>query len=265
MALNDHDEARIRDYLLGHLSAEEQEEIEERLMIDDDLFDELEVSKDELVEEYCAGELSHSDQEWFEQHYLASNEGRRSHAAAVALSALKCESVDPPTPAPQKLTWFELIWDFMNAHRWAVAAATSTAIVILVVGISIFRPGPSTSYAFTLNSTVSNRSSGSARYLKVPLNPDIRELRITLQLPEGVTRGTDYRVELDDRGEAQTSLKPASHDANSVVVVIPAKSVAENLYALRLYAVKPDGTEELIPGEYLFELVNPARFNAMPK
>lgn len=259
MALNDHDQARIRDYLLGHLSDEEQEKIEERLMTEDDLFDELEISKGELIEEYCAGELSHDDHRWFEQHYLASADGKQTHAVAVALNAVRC-----PIPAPRKLTWFERLQDSLNTHRWAMAAATSAAVLIIVVAIFISRPSPSTSYAFTLNSTITQRSSSDARYFKVPLNPDIGELRITLQLPQGVTRGTEYRVELDDRGETK-SFKPASHDANSVVVVIPAASVREGLYALRLYVIKPDGTEQLIPGEYQFELVNPARLPATPK
>ena len=249
MALNDHDQARIRDYLLGHLSDEEQGEIEERLMTEDDLFDELEISKSELIEEYCAGELSHNDHQWFEQHYLASTDGKQTHAVAIALNAVKC-----PIPAPQKkTTWFERFQDFLKVHRWAMAAATTAAVLIIVAGIFILRPKPSASYAFTLNSTLSRRSAGDVRYHKVPLNPEIGELRITLQLPQGVTRGTDYRVELDDRGETK-SLKAASHDANSVVVVIPAASVRKGLYALRLYALKPDGTEELVPGEYLFEL-----------
>jgi hypothetical protein len=259
MALNDHDQARIRDYLLGHLSDEEQEKIEERLMTEDDLFDELEISKCELIEEYCAGELSRNEHEWFEQHYLASLEGRRTHATAVALNAINCQ-----ISAPRKLTWFERLRDFFTAHRWAVAAAASAAVLILVIGPSIYPPTPSTSYAFTLKSTVSNRSVGEARYFKVPLSAGIGELRITLQLPEGVTRGTDYRVQLDDRGEV-TKLKAASYDANSVVVVIPTTSLHEGLYALQLYAVKPDGTDELIPGEYLFELVNSTQVPSTPK
>lgn len=249
MALNDQDQARIRDYLLGHLSDEEQEKIETRLMTEDDLFEELEISKTELVEEYRAGELAHDDHKWFERHYLASAEGMQAHATAAALASRR-----PPTP--QKLTWFERLQNFFNAHRWAMAAAASTAVVIIVASLFIFRRPPTTAYAFSLNSTVSRRSSSDARYFKVPLKPDVGELRITLQLPEGVTRGTDYRVELDDRG-ATKSLKPTSHDANSVVVVIPAASLREGLYALRLYGLKSDGTEQLIPGEYLFELVTP--------
>src|ERR1051326_566949 len=175
MALNEHDQARIRDYLLGHLSDEEQEKIEERLMTEDALFEELEISKSELIDEYRTGELSHNDHEWFERHYLASAEGRRAHAAAVAL-----DSFNRATPTPSKPTWFERLQDFVKAHRWAIAAATSTAVVIIVASPYIFRQ-PSTSYAFTLNSTLSQRSSGDARYFKVPLKPDIGELRITLQ------------------------------------------------------------------------------------
>ena len=260
MALNDHDQTRIREYLLGHLSDEELEKIEERLMTEDDLFEELEISKSELIEEYCAGELSQNEHEWFEQHYLASAEGKRTHAVAVALNAVKC-----PIPTPRKLTWIERLRNFLNANRWAMAAATSTAVVIIVAAVIVFGPRPSTSsYAFTLNSTLSQRSPGEVRYFKVPLNPDLGELRVTLQIPERATRGTNYRVELDDRGETK-SFKPASYDQNSVVVVIPASAVRENLYALRLYAIKSDGTEQAIPGDYLFELVNPARMPSTPK
>ena len=50
MALTNHDQAKIRQYLLGHLSDEEQQEIEGRLMTEDDLFEELEISKGELIE-----------------------------------------------------------------------------------------------------------------------------------------------------------------------------------------------------------------------
>ena len=54
MALNEHDQARIRDYLLGHLSDEEQEKIEERLMTEDALFEELEISKYQLNPQFKA-------------------------------------------------------------------------------------------------------------------------------------------------------------------------------------------------------------------
>ena len=262
MALNNHDQAKIRDYLLGHLTDQEQEQIEERFMTEDDLFQELEISKGELIEEYCANELTKAEQQWFKEHYLCSAEGRERHAFTLALDSLK-RSV----PAAKRLNWLERLQAFVKLHSWAVAIATSTALVVIVVGLFIVPRTPQTlptSYAFTLNSTLSSRSSGDVRSFKVTLNPEIGELRITLQLPQGVARGTDYRVELDDRSET-TNLKPVSHDANSVLVVIPTASLREGAYALRLATIKADGTEEPIAGEYRFELIRPSRSALPPK
>lgn len=254
MALTDYDQAKVRDYLLGHLSEEEQEKIEQRFMTEDDLFEELEISKGELIEEYRADELPKKEREWFLDHYLVSSEGRQRHAFTLALDSIKRS-----TPAPQPLTGFERFTQLLRTRPWVVATATSTALVLIVAASFIVRLRlVSKSYAFSLNSTVSRRSAGDARYFRVTLSPDITELRITLQLPEGVTRGTDYRVEIDDRTE-KTSLKATSHDATSVLVVIPATSLREGPYALKLYALQADNTERAIPGEYQFELVSPDR------
>lgn len=262
MALTKNDETRIRDYLLGHLSDEEQQKIEERLMADDELFEELEISKGELIEEYCANELAKDDYQWFKDHYLASVEGRQRRDFALALDSIK-----RTTPAPQRPIWFERLNALLTTHRWTVAVTSSAALVALAaiafIYISTLRTPP-TSYAFTLNNTLTRRSAGDAGYYKVPWNSEIGELRITLQLPEAVPRGKEYRVELDDRREI-TNLKATSNDANSVLVVISAASLREDLYALRLYAIKDDGTEQLIPGQYLFELVGSPRSPATQK
>jgi hypothetical protein len=249
MELSTNDQAKVRDYLLGRLTEEEQEKIEERLIVEDKLFEELEISKGELIEEYNADELPQKDREWFKDHYLASTEGRQRHAFVLTLDFIKRSQ-----PAPQPLTWFERLKGLVRTRPWVVAIATGTALVLIAAVLIIPRSQTgSTSYAFNLNSTLTRRSSGDGRYYKVAADPNVYELRITLQLPEGATRGTDYRAELDDRSE-KTSLKPVSHDANSVLVVIPTSSLHGGLYALRLYAVNGDGTEQLIPGEYLFEL-----------
>ena len=254
MALSTNDQAKVRDYLLGHLSDEEQEQIEQRFMTEDQLFEELEISKGELIEEYKADDLPQKDREWFKDHYLASSEGRQRHAFVLAL-----DSIPSPQPAPQPLTWFEQLKALLRTRPWVVAIATGTALVLIAAVLIIPRSQTgSTFYAFNLNSTLTRRSGGDGRYYKVAPDPNVNELRITLQLPEGATHGTDYRAELDDRSE-KTSLKPVSHDVNSVVIVIPTASLHEGLYALRLYAVQGGGTEQPVPGEYLFELALPKK------
>jgi hypothetical protein len=92
MALSAHDQSRIREYLLGHLSHEEQDHLEEQLLVDGDLSEELEISKRELIEEYCAGELTKRERQWFESNYLASREGRLQYILTVAISYLSSSS-----------------------------------------------------------------------------------------------------------------------------------------------------------------------------
>src|SRR4051794_29764281 len=104
MALSNHDQAQLRAYLLGKLSDDEQQKIEERLMVEDELFDEFEVSKDELIEEYHAGDLAQNERRWFEENFLATSEGRDRHAFTLAMECLQRKPDPlpdgPPDPVP---------------------------------------------------------------------------------------------------------------------------------------------------------------------
>ena len=120
MALNNQDQAQIRQYLLGKLSEAEQEKIEERLMVEDELLDEFEASKDELVEEYCAGDLEHAERDWFESHYLASAEGRQRQAFALTMDYYMKRHASNPAPRtvtpPPSPTFFERFATFVRTN-----------------------------------------------------------------------------------------------------------------------------------------------------
>jgi hypothetical protein len=248
MALSHHDQARIREYLLGHLSDEEQQKIEERLMTEDDLFEELEISKGELIEEYRAGELSSSEHDWFEHHYLASPEGRQRHTFSIALSCIQ-----RPISQPQRPGLLERLESFLKIQRWAVATATS-AVLIAVIGVAWYISRPRPSFAITLNTSAINRSLNAPRYTQIRLKPDVEEVRISLRLPEPASAGTNYRIELDNRQET-TALKPSTQDASSVLVVIPSKQLPPGLYSLILFTTKSGSPEQRV-GDYFFEVTN---------
>ncbi len=254
MALNDHDQARIREYLLGRLSDEEQQKIEERLMVEDDLFEELEISKGELIEEYRAGELTQHDHSYFENSFLATPEGKQRHLLAVGL-----DRIARPSPAPQRVTWFEKLRAFFGtSSSWPVFASALAAVAILALGYAGFRwisNQPQTSIAFTLTNSVINRGSGDPRYHVVSLKPDVGEAKITLALPESAPTGVNYRAQLDDRVNT-TTLTPLSQDATSVLVVVSAKKLPPGLYSIKLIAISPDGSEQRLPGDYLFQVTS---------
>ena len=149
MALSNHDQERIREYLLGHLNDEDLTKLEERLMVEDDLFEELEISKGELIEEYCAGELNQNDRQWFEHNYLASAEGRQRHVLALAIDCLKRPQAVEPESQP---SFFEKLAAFWTRPRWA-AAVVSAVLVLVIAGIWLRSRQPGTTVTVALANT----------------------------------------------------------------------------------------------------------------
>jgi len=248
MALNHHDQSKIREYLLGKLSDEEQQAIEERLLVDDELFQELEISKGELIEEYSAGELGQKENEWFGSHYLASDEGSERRLFAAALDTVGCRQ---PTPEPAGL--FARIQAFLTRRPQLIGLATAGVILAVAIGIWITSTTPRNSLAVTLINSTLKRSATDSQYHTISLKPDVGELKISLSLPESAKHAVKYRAELDNRYQTK-SLTPSGFDGNSVLVIIPTKQVPDGLYGVTLYATKSDGDEQAVPGQYFFEI-----------
>ena len=64
-------ERLLTDYLLGKLSEDEMSSIEDAFFADDDLYDQLEASKRDLIDRYVRGELNASDRESFKRRFLS--------------------------------------------------------------------------------------------------------------------------------------------------------------------------------------------------
>lgn len=84
MALNDH-QSTIRRYLLRQLTDDAQERIEQRLLTEEDVFEEVEIAEDELIDEYLAETLSQEERQTFERDFLANPERRQKLRFAKAL------------------------------------------------------------------------------------------------------------------------------------------------------------------------------------
>jgi hypothetical protein len=257
MALNTHDQAQIREYLLGKLTEAEQEKIEERLMLEDDLFDEFEVSKDELVEEYCAGELDQAERKWFEEHFLASTEGRQRRAFAVAMDCLR-----QPVPVEQpqqpelhdkpQLELFERLAAFVKRQPWAVATVAAVIVLAVVVGgMRLSSRGGGQTFNATLTTSALRRGSEAPLPDKLHLPPKTNKLQLLLELPKPATSGTRYQAQLDDRVKTKP-VELVGSDSQSVTVIIPAELISRGEYSIQLTITPPDGsTQEL---SYLFNV-----------
>ena len=66
------EQKKLREYILSEISDEERSAIEERLMTDDDYFQELSMVEEDLVHYYVDGNLDAAEQAKFEKRFLIS-------------------------------------------------------------------------------------------------------------------------------------------------------------------------------------------------
>lgn len=248
MALNNNHQTSIRKYLLGKLTEDEQQKIEERLMVENDLFQEFEISKGELIEEYCAAELSQDEHQWFEQHFLVSPEGKEGYALALTLDHLERPASEPS----RHLTFLEQLQTLLKQRPWLVATASAAAMVVIVAAILLSRSTGQTVVGPTLASNIINREEGSLP-TKVTIPSNARELKFRLLLPHDTSPSTNYRAELDNKTEVKL-VKVLEHDRDTVWVVVPVTLLPRGEYSLKLVAITLEGTEQEIPGDYLFNV-----------
>lgn len=250
---------RIIAYLLKELPEEELEQFEDLCFAQESWPAEINLVEEDLIDAYLRKELPQERRQRFEQNYL-NTEARQERvmmAAALFHHVDECNAVSKTVAdvAPSEPTWTERLRAFWSSQSLMPRAAMALVAVAVIGGLlwfSLFRtPSPQTFATLTLSISQSNRAEGSqAGKVKLPLSADA--LRISLTLPERTAQAARYRVELDkDNGETKP-LEIAGQDAQSVSVVIPATQLARGRYALNLFAIKADGTEQPINGSYFF-------------
>jgi len=250
-----------RRYLLGTLSEDARQRVEERLLTEEDFLEELTLAEEELIDDYVGERLSDAERTSFEQYFLSNEERRRQLRFARALSRHASaehtgERSRAPEAAPLRRTaWGERLGALWGGRTWAFRAALAlSAVAVVVAGLWVARPKapPQTFAALTLFAAVGDRAGGvRPPRVRLPLGADA--LRLTLTLAEGAPPAAAYRVELLGDGGRTERLEAEGRDGRSVTVVIPEARLARGQYALRLSGVGADGTERRL-GSYLFEV-----------
>lgn len=90
-------ETELRRYLLGEMSLDEQVSIEERLFLDSDYAELEQAVEADLIDDYLNGDLSGSERDAFESHFLLRPEHDENLKIAQALKThIDSEVVDTP-------------------------------------------------------------------------------------------------------------------------------------------------------------------------
>lgn len=129
-------------FLLGDLPEADREALEERLLDDPDLFFEIELAEEELLDAYVRGELSAADRQRFEavlgrapriQERLRFG---RQLAAKANRESTERSRAQPPALAAPVSPWQRFVAWWRRAS-WPLQLVVATALV-LVVGVPIY-------------------------------------------------------------------------------------------------------------------------------
>jgi anti-sigma factor RsiW len=135
------DETTVRQYLLDELPADEREQLEMRLLTDDDFFAHLlgleETQEDELIEQYVNGELSGREREKFQQVFLTKPERQEKLKLVKDLSAYAAAPAQPVRSTAKRKKgmdgWFPAFLAFFNFRRPLLSPLLASALALMVL------------------------------------------------------------------------------------------------------------------------------------
>ncbi|MCI0485986.1 MAG: hypothetical protein L0229_05250 [Blastocatellia bacterium] len=124
------EEKRLVQYLLGELTADEREALEDLYIADQEFFDRLLATEDDLIDDYAQGRLSGKESLLFEENFLTSAERRDRVRAAKALARF----VEATPVAREKVSLFDRMFSYLKGDSGVMRLAAYAAMLLLIAG-----------------------------------------------------------------------------------------------------------------------------------
>ena len=278
MRSNATDDELLRSYLLGELTEEETDEVERRLLTEDELFELSEAVEADLLAACARNELAPAESKRVLQRLAWSAQGRERLALARSLNTVADGRMAPVIPFPRPVI------------RWAALAA---AVLLAVVGLFWFaieqsghhdqeaaiqkqhhptptppappRPSPPApppvpvgpapepvKAVFQLALTALRGSESAAKQLSIPADTGVVELQISVEeLQDLASFHLTLRNRQSEIVRDKSGLKPKTLGGVRVVVLdVPADRLPAGRYELQAQGTAPGSEpEDLSPLE----------------
>jgi len=258
----------IRQYLLGELDENDQEQLEQRVITNPDYKEEVLITEEELLEEFVNGTLSLRELESFNKMYSSSPAHKRKVKIAQALNRYASEHSPVVQPMAQKRRARLLIDLFSTKNRFHQLSLA--ALIAIVIGGSILaywlishQRNPNYDALVKLNQFGSELLQPDSSLVPValpallfrgagePKNISITKQTRTVQLwlpdPSGGAYSFRAILKRNDGSEVFTleDLRARQIDQHWVLVLqIPAEMLTPQSYQLEIYEKRADGTFE---------------------
>ena len=240
----------------------DEEKLELRLLTEPSFVEEFDTIVDEVTDQYVKNELADSERAAFKKSFLTTPEGKKKVGFAIELLERAASERGAVTEKPvvgtdRELDFFSWISTFFGPNRPLRLAATTAAVVIIAGGIFLisksFRGGSMNYMAVNLSISAATRGGGPAP-ARVKLESGMAGIKVNLAIPEEERGAKDYSVKLINGDVSQSDLPVDQRDDQSITIKIPVSSIARGSYAIQVFSIKPDGTQQRIPGSYYFDV-----------
>ena len=255
MGIHNEQNDSLRRYLLGELSVQEREQIEQLLLSDDDAYQELLFAEDDLIDEYVFKTLPEEDQTNFRRRFLTLPELQQnvSFAAALRKHALQTKphvvSDVPVSPRFALLDWVRKL--FMQP----VFAASLATVLLAAVAINV--------WLYKQNSELRGKVAQLEARQTTPAGNNLEEqlasarqrndqLSAELERQQQLLAEESRKLQLAQAQQQGTAPRP---NATSVVAVTLTSGFVRDAGEWTRLTLQPDTREvilrlEVAPGDY---------------
>ena len=196
MKLDLETQTRLRNYLLGQCDEAECEAVETMVFTDDDLFEELQVLEDEIIDEYLNDKLSPEARTHFEEHFLAAPE--RVEQLRFASTFDRYVESKTVKPVPVSRGWFHNLY---SSPARVAAFAVVVVVIVLAAWQLFFRQSQVDKGLLALNAAYREQRPTEARISNFDYAPFV------------VTRGpNDQKVNQNELTRAELTLLEALNE-----------------------------------------------------
>ncbi|HEX7332420.1 MAG TPA: hypothetical protein VF290_13035 [Pyrinomonadaceae bacterium] len=169
MLTNEKAQEDLRLWLLGLLPEQESQSLEERLITDSELYDELFIVEEELIDSYIAGRLSDDERSAFQSYFMNSPERQEQFRIANALRVYIGDAKETESTTEEKRRW-----------PFAAMSLVAAAVVIAALVWAWLPASTGKSHRAELTPGGQTREGGTVQRITIPPGTDTLDLDLKL-------------------------------------------------------------------------------------
>ena len=266
------DKEEMRAYLLGTLDSALKAEFEERILYAPEVYEELLIVEEELIDQYVAGGLSQLEREQFEKHFLITAERQNnlrfgkllkqylsSHSVADPAAAATSH-VETNAPAPKPFMSSPSLVSSRPLITFCITGVVLLGIALLG-WLTVRKPQARSAQQNSEPVVVVTLAPGSvatgsetARQVNVP--PKGYNLKLELELKNASFRNYKFELFRENRSVQSSAALPVQAKGQQYVIplTITGEVLSPGAYQVKLSGVLESGADEFIQN-YSFRVI----------